>query len=334
MVQDVKITYPQDTKYSYYQEVQSPFIVGISSTYTLSNESKDMISKVRPFGIILMQSNVKTYEQTKSLIKAIKKYGEGLGIDIKIAIDEEGGLVSRLGALPNYPKGFSGITDSSKSDFLTHARYLKNLGIDVNLAPVVDIGYPNSVMLGRTSGSNPKTVSEKIKTILPIYSGQAVQSTLKHFPGLGRTLTDSHESTPTVSITLSTWENNDALPYIEGIKLGVENIMTAHVIYPQVDKNIATYSSKWNIDILRNDLGFKGRLISDDLKMGALNLPSEKYTCKNNTFLESRNNKYAIRSYKAYISGVTNPLVILSENDTERMFSDWITIGKKCTEGV
>lgn len=304
----VEIKYPKEVKIQYIQEVQSPLIIGVSSVSKLSSQTKETLKNIKPYAVILMSSNISDYRQTKELIKEIKEYGKGLGIKIKIAVDEEGGMVSRLSSLKGYPKEFKGLNDDNLSNSKKHSTYLKDIGIDINFAPVADIASnTSSAMYGRSLQDKPEEVKRKVEKIINIYKEDDIECTLKHFPGLGQTFVDSHEQTPTVSKTFKQWKQTDAIPFTSSC----ENIMTGHVIYPKIDKNIATYSKKW-ISILREDLKFSGNIISDDLKMGALGNDTD----------------YSVRISKAYNNGITNPLIILEEEDMNRVFKGWIKIEK------
>src|SRR5690606_9480820 len=152
----------QETLIQYYREVQSPLYVGIDGPkYTIATE--EYLATVKPSGVIIMGGNIQSEEQLSDLISDIHTYAKSKGISIKIAIDEEGGLVSRLKTLTTYPKDFKGISEEDSSKTHQQINLLKKLRIDINFAPVADIAYTKqSIMQARSGGNTPEEVSDKI----------------------------------------------------------------------------------------------------------------------------------------------------------------------------
>jgi len=305
-------SYSDTVLQNYYENVQSPLFIGIDST-TLTNSTKKTLDLIKPSGIILLLENIKSESQLKSLTKSIHKYGKNRGIKIKVAIDEEGGQVSRLETLPNHPiyPGLVSYKNSAKIDMKreeAHAKYLKSLGIDINFAPVGDVSFSDtSQMYLRTAGSEPVKVGSITSQIIEVQKEAGIESTLKHFPGHGRTEIDSHEATPTINITKKRWLNTDAIPFKKGIDQEVEYIMTGHIIYPQIDNKQASISKKWILSILRDELEYHGKIISDDLKMDSL-----------------IGKPYAVRINNALEAGNNFAMLILTENEMGPVFENWI----------
>jgi beta-N-acetylhexosaminidase len=149
---------------------------------------------------------------------------------------------------------------------------LISLGVNVNFAPVVDIAYlPNSIMKPRSFGSTPEIVKKHLLWELSVYQEKPdLLPTLKHFPGHGRTTTDSHEIVPEIQVGLEKWRQTDAVPFEAAIEENVAMIMVGHIRYPQIDSEIATDSKVWLEEILRGEMGYDGLIVADDIKMGAV----------------------------------------------------------------
>ncbi len=330
--------YPQHIVVQYYETRQSPVIIGIDSTGSeLDTKSIQALQNTKPYGVILMRKNISSYEQTKSLIDSIHEYGKKLGIRIRVAVDEEGGSVSRLNHLPEYPKGFSGVTNFNEQAQQEHAQFLKGLGFDINFAPVADVGYDQeSIVYNRSYSSDEQQVASWIAGVIKTQKGAGVQSTLKHFPGHGRAKQDSHHTIASSDISLQDWLEHDSTPFRAGIENGVENIMTGHITFSQIDQGNATISQKWLQEILRKGLGFKGRIISDDLKMHGLdvsNIDTIQCPGSEKTYSIQEKGKADLNAVKikmALDAGITNPLIILQDSETSEVFNKWIAIEKQC----
>lgn len=316
------IQYPQPAVLQYYQEVQSPLFISIDSI-SLDISTTETLNEIRPSGVTLFLKNVDTYVQTKNLIEQIHQYGQELGIEIKVAIDEEGGVVSRLNRLPEYP-AFNGARASNYiAQKEEHSKFLSELGIDINLAPVADVGFlPDSPMYIRTLASTPQDASSLVGQTVSSDQDQGVSTTLKHFPGLGRTEFDTHYNMSDVNIPYELWLSTDAVPFSSN--LNSDYIMTGHVKYPQIDSKIASISHKWITEILREELGYRGGIISDDLKMGGLEVSPNEITCSDITHQNANKVKLALDA------GTNYPLLVLSEEDHLETYRQWLEIEKDC----
>jgi beta-glucosidase len=147
------------------------------------------------------------------------------------------------------------------------------LGLNWLLAPVGDINRnpQNPVINVRAFGETPGEAIAGSRAFL--WGAQSVPgmlTTTKHFPGHGDTVVDSHLAVPTVAGDLDFWRQGDALPFRFALEAGVDAVMTAHVVVPQVDEEVATCSRRWLTDVLRGELGFKGLIVSDALMMGGI----------------------------------------------------------------
>jgi beta-N-acetylhexosaminidase len=148
--------------------------------------------------------------------------------------------------------------------------FLSGFGFNANFAPVADVAYSNrSTMAARAFGSNPKSVAAKIAAMVEGSRAAGVASSAKHFPGHGRTQVDSHVGLPVIDVTFDEWRQTDALPFEAAIDANVEMIMLGHLVYSQWDTQ-PTSISKVAMSHLRDELGFEGVAITDDLGMGAM----------------------------------------------------------------
>lgn len=227
--------------------------------------------------------NIRNPEQLKKLTKQLQSINKS---KLLISVDQEGGIVQRL----NKKNGFISIPKAkdvstkgisyAKDVYKDLAKVLNNSGVNVNFAPVVDLNInPNNtviVKLGRSFGKNPKKVIEYSSVFIDELKKENIISVLKHFPGHGSSLGDSHKGFVDIS---NTWNPKELEPYKYLIKdKKVDMIMTAHVFNKFLDpKYPATLSKSINTKLLRNKLKFDGVLVTDDLQMYAI---SKHYTLK------------------------------------------------------
>lgn len=229
--------------------------------------------------------NILNPQQTKKLISDLQYYSL---IPLFIAVDAEGGEINRL--KPKYgfsdflsPKELGEIQDYNitKQEILKLSQELKDLGFNMNLAPVVDINInPENPIIGaldRSFSSNPQQVVLHAKTFIEAHHQNNIITVAKHFPGHGSSGEDSHLGM--VDIT-NTYKEEEIIPYelLQESAL-LDAVMTAHIFNKKIDKNYpATLSSIFLQGILRNQIGFKGVIISDDIQMNAI---SNYYELKN-----------------------------------------------------
>ena len=253
-------------------------IIDIDSTQ-LSNVDSEILRHPYIGGVILFSRNFSSIEQLSLLINDIKSLRSP---SLIIYVDQEGGRVQRLKdgltLLPsvnllgkkylNDPLG----TINLSSDLGWLIGYeLRYVGIDVNTTPVLDIDYQRSnVMDNRCFSNDPKSVTILSEAFILGTKETGVSSICKHYPGHGYAKNDSHVELPLDNRDFKTIFNEDIMPYKKAIDIGVEGIMTSHVLYKNVDIYPPTLSEKW-LQILRNVLRYKGLIYSDDLSMMALN---------------------------------------------------------------
>ena len=254
------------------------FIIGIKSTKLLLEE-REFIKKYKPWGIILFSRNIINVKQAKKLTLSIRKIFK----DSKypILIDQEGGRVNRLKniiSFSNLTSEFFGKKFISKPNefiffynlFIDKTSYLlKLIGININTTPVLDLRIKGSsnVIGDRSFSKNPRIVSKIGDHCINHYHKNRIATVIKHIPGHGLAKVDSHLFTPVVNKNLNYLLKNDFYSFKNKKSLFA---MTAHVIFKKIDsKNTVTHSKKM-ISLIRNRIGFKNILISDDLSMKSL----------------------------------------------------------------
>ncbi|WP_214107625.1 beta-N-acetylhexosaminidase [Acrocarpospora catenulata] len=193
-----------------------------------------------------------------------------------IGVDQENGLVSRLGDVITKLPGAKTIGDTGDPDkarIVARAtgEELRALGISLDFAPVADVNVnPRNPVIGpRAYGARPKLVADMVSAAVKGFHQSGIAATAKHFPGHGDTATDSHTALPVIHHTRAQWERLDAPPFRAAIKSGVDAIMSAHIVMPKLDSSgdPATLSRKVLTGLLREELGFKGVIITDALNM-------------------------------------------------------------------
>ncbi len=251
------------------ERIGQMFIIQVNGT-DMTDQYRDLLLNVQPGGVLFFGFNVGSFEQVRGYIDAIQRTGRYA--PPLIAVDQEGGPVARI---PGDPvPGATQLGQMPDRDVrrfsIDRAKFLREYGFNVNFAPVADVAYsPSSSMINRAFGSDPDLVSAKMAAVVSGSRRGKVGSAAKHFPGHGRTSVDSHSGLPVVDVSLDEWLETDALPFKAAISVGVEMIMFGHLLFPQWDSVPTTFSKK-AIDVLRNDLGFRGVILTDDLVMGAL----------------------------------------------------------------
>ena len=227
--------------------------------------------------------NIASSQQLRELTAALKRYAQK---PLFISIDQEGGKVARLKNEYGFTKIPSAFEVSKMSMpearkiYQTQSKMLKNAGIDMNFAPVVDLAKneKNSVIIGleRSFAKEAAKASEYARVLIHEQNKQNIISVLKHFPGHGSSLGDSHMGFVDVS---ESWGSDELEPYEQLIESEmVDAIMSAHVFNKNLDsEHPATLSYNVNTELLRNSMGYNGVIISDDLQMGAI---TEHYSLK------------------------------------------------------
>ena len=218
----------------------------------------------------------KTQDQ---VISNIQSYQDAVSIPMFIATDEEGGTVNRVSlnpALRPYPFWSpqelyaEGGLDLIHSDAVDKSILLKNLGINLNLAPVCDVSTdPQDYIYARSFGQPASETAQYVTTVVEAMNGQQMGSTLKHFPGYGNN-TDTHEGVARDTRSYETFTQSDFLPFEAGIAANASAVLVSHKIVECMDDQSPASLSPAVHSILRNDLGFNGIIMTDDLSMEAI----------------------------------------------------------------
>lgn len=258
----------------------------------MNDEVAEIIDEFDLGGVILFAPNVITTEQTAKLTHDIQQVAindKDGNLPLLITIDQEGGIVTRLGTGTNFPGNMAiGATKSEQSSYdtgLVIGRELNSLGINVNFAPSVDVNNnPLNPVIGlRSFSSNPDLVAKLGVKMIEGVQANGVSVAAKHFPGHGDTATDSHYGLPMVNKSLEELRNVELKPFQAAIDNGVDMIMTAHIQFPQIEKDTftsikdgqeiqipATLSDDILTGLLREDMKFNGVIITDALNMAAI----------------------------------------------------------------
>lgn len=229
-------------------------------------------------GYIFYENDFK--DKTKyEVIKMIEELQEASKTPILTAVDEEGGSVVRVSSnsnlidapfkSPSYIYEHGGI-DAIKDDTTNKSKFLSSLGINLNLAPVVDVSSDsNSYIYERTLKEDTETTSLYAKTVINASKDSSVSYVLKHFPGYGNN-TDTHTGSSTDNRSYDDIRDNDLPPFISGIEAGAEAILVSHNVVTNIDDGNPASLSEGVHNLLRKNLGFTGVIISDDLSMSAV----------------------------------------------------------------
>lgn len=250
-------------------------IVGLGGT-TLSAREKQLLSHIRPSGIIIFKHNIESSNSDwpSSLRKLIMEAQEESERKLFfVAIDHEGGKVHRLPPpITHFPPAFEWREQSAQVGE-TMGKELRSLGINLNFAPVLDIfTNPQNAVIGhRAFSSEPEEASQFALDFLRGMESAGVMGCGKHFPGHGDTLADSHFELPVAHVSPDALYKRELYPFTKAIASGLRMVMTAHVIYPCLDPIYpATVSSQIIKNLLRTELGYQGVVVTDALEMGAM----------------------------------------------------------------
>jgi len=277
------------------------------------------LEDVKPGGFILMQNNYSTFDATRKFISDIKSYSD---LPFIMSTDQEGGSVQRLQLLtdvnPVYVPFMNklGIMNDEGVSYEVGkviAEEVRTLGINLVFAPVLDVfSNPENTVIGnRSFGSDTDIVSRMALSVSKGLEDNGVISTFKHFPGHGDTSVDSHISLPIVNKSYEELLNLELIPFKNAINSGAKMIMTAHIALPNItgDNTPSTMSKKIITEILREDLGYGGIIISDALNMKALtnNYSDEEIYIKTvdagvDILLMPKNPRLAVETIKNNIS--------------------------------
>jgi len=260
------------------EKIGQLFMFGIQGL-EITDETIELIRTYKVGNVILFSRNIESSKQLYQLNQSLQKLAyEHIGIPMFISIDQEGGMVTRIKNDQLYFPGAMTLSAYDDVDATYQAGYdmgqlLHTLGMNMNLAPVLDVNHnPNNPVIGiRSYGDDPKQVS---KHGLAFMKGleKHLLATGKHFPGHGNTHVDSHLGLPTVDATLEELNQLDLIPFKKAIDENISALMTAHIHFPKIEEHglPATLSKRILTDLLRNEMGFKGLIVTDGMQMDAI----------------------------------------------------------------
>lgn len=265
------------------QRVGQMFMCGFHGQHA-DEQINQLIRDYHVGGVIYFRRNVESVDQINRLSADLQAIAAKAGeLPLMISVDQEGGMVARIDKegvtqVPgNMALGATGNPNYTLECAQILGHELKSIGIDMNLAPVLDVNNNvlNPVIGVRSYGENAESVAAHGAAAIKGYQSRGVAATAKHFPGHGDTAVDSHLGMVTVPHERNRLEQVELLPFRRAIEAGVDAIMTAHVIFPAIEPEPipATLSRKVLTGLLREEMGFDGIIITDCLEMHAISKP-------------------------------------------------------------
>ncbi|HEX2738984.1 MAG TPA: glycoside hydrolase family 3 N-terminal domain-containing protein [Rubrobacter sp.] len=223
-------------------------------------------------GVILFSHNMKSEEQVKSLTGSLQKLSIRTvpAVPLFVAVDQEGGDIASAPWVAPQPAaaeiGSRGDPDEARKVAAQIGGQLLRAGVNTDFAPVVDTGF-GAAIGNRSYGEDPELVARMGAAAVDGFKEAGVVSAAKHFPNHGPATSDSHVSLPVVRHDQKTIESYDLPPFRAAVDAGVPMVMVGHLVYPEIDPEHPASLSKDAISMLREDLGFNGVVITDDLAM-------------------------------------------------------------------
>ncbi|UNG20379.1 beta-N-acetylhexosaminidase [Stutzerimonas zhaodongensis] len=243
-------------------------MLDIAGTW-LTAEDRQLLRQPEVGGLILFARNIENLTQVQELCRAIR----AVRPDLLLAVDQEGGRVQRLRRdfvrLPAMREFASRPNAQELAEICgwVMATEVLAVGLDFSFAPVLDLDYQRSAVVGsRAFEGDPQRASELAGAFIRGMHSAGMAATGKHFPGHGWAEADSHVAIPVDERGLDELRGKDLVPFRK-LAAELDAVMPAHVIYPQIDDRPAGFSRRWLQDVLRDELGFRGLIFSDDLSM-------------------------------------------------------------------
>lgn len=255
------------------EKIGQMVMIGIQGI-KVDDDSLYMLHQFHMGGVILFDRNMENPEQVKQLTSDLQAQSNEK-VPLFIGIDEEGGDVVRMAEKLTPPPsqkeiGATGDIEQAKTWAIKTAKSLKDMGINVNFAPVADVGSNDK----RSYSTDANTVIDFVRAATKGYQQENIIYSLKHFPGIGKGKVDSHIDSSSIDVVKEVLMTEDILPFKTIIDENEPNdyfILVSHLKYPALDEEYpASLSSKIMTDLLRNELGYKGIIITDDMEMGAV----------------------------------------------------------------
>ena len=246
----------------------------------MDEELRALIREVKPGGFVLFGPNIATPEQVRALVVALQAESR---VPMIIATDQEGGVVRRIPSNAVMPAtsipaartiGRTSDLDLAYQIARVNARELRSLGITLNFAPVADVftNPQNPIVGSRAFGTEAVAVAEMVEATVRGFQDEGVSASLKHFPGHGDTLEDSHEEATSVPHGIERLRAVELIPFERGIRAGADTVMIGHIGAPSVSGSSlpATLDRQIVTTLLREQLGFEGVIVTDSLIMAGI----------------------------------------------------------------
>ena len=251
-------------------------VIGLAGT-ELTPQERDWLQHDACAGVILFARNFASKAQVAELSQAIREAAPRPQL---VCVDQEGGRVQRFrdgySQLPPleifgrlYAEDPWRALELARQHAWLMASEVRASGVDLSFAPVVDLGRGNRAIADRAFSPDPAVVAEFTRAYVEGMHQAGMAATLKHFPGHGSVLEDTHHETAVDDRPLDAIRALDLVPFAAGIEARADAVMMAHVVYPQVAPEPAGYSKRWIEGILRGEMGFRGVVFSDDIGMAA-----------------------------------------------------------------
>lgn len=257
------------------EKIGQLFIVGIDGP-VLTDKERDKFERNALGGAILFQDNLEDPEQSVQLLNDLKAMETVNDIPLFLSVDQEGGRVTRLPGLePLKSAEEIGATENPAYAFKNGqllGRLVHKFGFQVDFAPVLDIhSNPENTVIGdRAFADNPKVVSAMGIKLMEGIQDQGVIPAVKHFPGHGDTVEDSHFDLPVLEKTREELDEQELIPFKDAVDAGTDMVLISHIVLPELGSELPASMSKEVQDILREEWEYDGVIVTDDLTMGAI----------------------------------------------------------------
>lgn len=256
-------------------------LTGVTAVTAAGETTKSRLEQYPVGGLAYFAANLVSEEQTKEMLAHTTEFGKEIeGLPLFLCVDEEGGRVARIGGNPAFqverigPMGEITGEEEAYQAGAVIGKYLKELGFNVDFAPDADVitNEKNTVIGDRSFGSDPETVASLAAAVSNGLHSEGVLSTFKHFPGHGATEADTHQGYAYARRTYEELTVSELVPFAAAGENGADMIMAAHISLPDLlgDDTPCSLSYQMITEVLRNDLGFEGLVITDSLQMGAI----------------------------------------------------------------
>lgn len=252
-------------------------ITGVTTAVRAGDGTRDALAKHAVGGIVYFSKNIQSADQLKEMISNTQSYSQ---YPLFIGVDEEGGSVSRIAGsgLANKTNSARVIGQTADVNNAYQAgtaigTYLAQFGFNLDFAPVADLAnIDDSIMESRAYGADAATVSSFVVSMMQGLEEQKVTACLKHFPGIGSTTQDTHDGIAVSNRSAEEFRANEFTVFQAGIDAGADMVMVGHMAAPSLvgDNTPSSMSSVIVTDILRNELGFEGVIITDAMNMSAI----------------------------------------------------------------